>query len=213
MGSLAEPGRLLDEIGCRRGDKKHQQNLLVNIGDEVADPAWEAGYKDAITRMRAAGIEVPLVIDASKWGQNIDQLQAVGPALVAHDPSILLSVHMWWIDGSAAAITRELDESVALDLPFIVGEFAHHAAYECSEHPFDHKTLLAKSVELEVGWLAWSWGAAENGDCQDDGPFDMTTDGTSAGLTGWGREVALTDPNSIKNTSVRPRSIETGSCR
>ncbi|AUX22292.1 uncharacterized protein SOCEGT47_027930 [Sorangium cellulosum] len=38
----------------------------------------------------------------------------------------------------------------------------------------------------------------------------MTTDGTYAGLTGRGREVALTDPNSIKNTSVRPHSIETG---
>jgi mannan endo-1,4-beta-mannosidase len=197
--------------------KKHEQNLLVNIGNEVGDvvdnAAWEAGYKQAITRMRDAGITTPLIIDASKWGQNIDQLQAVGPALVAHDPNILLSVHMWWTDGSGATITKELNESVALDLPLMVGEFAQHAVYECSRHPFDYKTLLAKSVELEVGWLAWSWGAAENGDCKDDGPFDMTTDGTFAGLTGWGREVAVTDPNSIQNTSVRPHSIETGSCR
>ncbi|AUX38958.1 mannan endo-1,4-beta-mannosidase [Sorangium cellulosum] len=197
--------------------KKHEQNLLVNIGNEVGDQvdnaAWEAGYKQAITRMREAGITVPLVIDASKWGQNIDQLQAVGPALVAHDPNILLSVHMWWTDGSAAAITRELEESVALNLPLMVGEFAQHAVYECGQHPFEYKALLAKSVELEVGWLAWSWGAVKNGDCQDDGPFDMTTDGTFAGLTGWGREVAVTDPNSIQNTSVRPHSIETGACR
>ncbi|WP_437676955.1 cellulase family glycosylhydrolase [Sorangium sp. So ce131] len=197
--------------------KKHEQSLLVNIGNEVGDEvdnaAWEAGYKQAITRMREAGVTVPLVIDASKWGQNIDQLQAVGPALVAHDANILLSVHMWWTDGSGATITRELEESVALNLPLMVGEFAQHAVYECGQHPFDYKTLLAKSVELEVGWLAWSWGAVENGDCKDDGPFDMTTDGTFAGLTGWGREVAVTDQNSIQNTSVRPRSIETGACR
>ncbi|WP_437779302.1 cellulase family glycosylhydrolase [Sorangium sp. So ce1097] len=197
--------------------KEHEQNLLVNIGNEVGDQvdnaAWEAGYKQAITRMREAGITVPLVIDASKWGQNIDQLQAVGPALVAHDPNIMLSVHMWWTDGSAAAITRELDESVALNLPLMVGEFAQHAVYQCSQHPFDYKALLKKSAELEVGWLAWSWGAVKNGDCQDDGPFDMTTDGTFAGLTGWGLEVAVTDANSIQKTSVRPRSIETGSCR
>ncbi|WP_437688785.1 cellulase family glycosylhydrolase [Sorangium sp. So ce176] len=197
--------------------KKHEQNLLVNIGNEVGDQvdnaAWEAGYKQAITRMREAGITVPLVIDASKWGQNIDQLQAVGPALVAHDPNILLSVHMWWTDGSGATITKELEESVALNLPLMVGEFAQHAVYECGKHPFDYKTLLAKSVEHEVGWLAWSWGAVKNSDCQNDGPFDMTTDGTFAGLTGWGREVAVTDPNSIQNTSVRPHSIETGSCR
>ncbi|MDC0683824.1 cellulase family glycosylhydrolase [Sorangium atrum] len=197
--------------------KKHEQSLLVNIGNEVGDQvdnaAWEAGYKQAITRMRGAGITVPLVIDASKWGQNIDQLQAVGPALVKHDPNILLSVHMWWTDGSGATITKELQESVALNLPLMVGEFAQHAVYECGKHPFDYKTLLAKSVELEVGWLAWSWGAVKNSDCQSDGPFDMTTNGTFAGLTGWGREVAVTDPNSIQNTSVRPRSIETGSCR
>ncbi|WP_237244754.1 MULTISPECIES: cellulase family glycosylhydrolase [Sorangium] len=196
--------------------KKHEQNLLVNIGNEVGDQvdnaAWEAGYKQAITRMRDAGITVPLIIDASKWGQNIDQLQAVGPALVAHDPNIMLSVHMWWTDGSGATITKELNESVALNLPLMVGEFAQHAVYECGQHPFDYKTLLAKSVELEVGWLAWSWGAVKNNDCKDDGPFDMTTDGTFAGLTGWGREVAVTDPNSIQNTSVRPHSIETGAC-
>ncbi|MGK3998584.1 cellulase family glycosylhydrolase [Sorangium sp. So ce1024] len=197
--------------------KEHEKNLIVNIGNEVGDEvdnaAWEAGYKQAITRMREAGITVPLVIDASKWGQNIDQLQAVGPALVAHDPNILLSVHMWWTDGSGATITRELEESVALNLPLMVGEFAQHAVYQCSQHPFDYKTLLKKSDELEVGWLAWSWGAVENGDCQNDGPFDMTTDGTFAGLTGWGLEVAVTDQYSIQKTSVRPRSIETGSCR
>jgi mannan endo-1,4-beta-mannosidase len=40
----------------------------------------------------------------------------------------------------------------------------------------------------------------------------MTTDGTFAGLTGWGKEVAVTDPNSIMNTSVRVASLNGEAC-
>jgi len=40
----------------------------------------------------------------------------------------------------------------------------------------------------------------------------MTTGGTYATLQGWGREVAVTDPNSIMNTSARSRYMTTGSC-
>jgi mannan endo-1,4-beta-mannosidase len=29
----------------------------------------------------------------------------------------------------------------------------------------------------------------------------------------WGEEVAVTDPNSIQNTSVRPRSMLNGECQ
>ncbi|MGK4001396.1 hypothetical protein WMF31_02140 [Sorangium sp. So ce1036] len=35
--------------------KERRQSLLVDIGNEVANPAWEAGCKDAIPRMRANG--------------------------------------------------------------------------------------------------------------------------------------------------------------
>jgi mannan endo-1,4-beta-mannosidase len=31
-------------------------------------------------------------------------------------------------------------------------------------------------------------------------------------LERWGREVAVSDANSIRNTSVRPASLTTGSC-
>jgi mannan endo-1,4-beta-mannosidase len=163
--------------------------------------------------MRDAGIRTTLVIDPSQWGQNINQLQAEGPGLIQHDPlrNLLFSVHMWWIDGSATHIKNELEQSVKQELPLIVGEFAQHAVYECSAHPFDYPALLQESARLEVGWLAWSWGGAKNNDCKDDQPFDMTTDGTFATLQGWGKEVALEHPKSIKNTSVRPRSI-LGSC-
>ena len=56
--------------------------------------------------------------------------------------------------------------------------------------------------------MAWSWGPG-NGDCP---AMDMTTDGRFETLRGWGLEVAVTDPHSIRNTARRPASLTTGSC-
>jgi mannan endo-1,4-beta-mannosidase len=58
--------------------------------------------------------------------------------------------------------------------------------------------------EKEIGWLAWSWGPG-NSDCPQ---MDMTRTVAFDTLFDWGLEVAVTDPNSIKNTSVRPRIFE-----
>lgn len=74
--------------------------MLINIGNEVSnanisDDTFTKGYTDAILKMRKAGIHVPLLIDASSWGQDINKLQACGPALIETDPdsNIMLSVH------------------------------------------------------------------------------------------------------------------------
>jgi hypothetical protein len=40
---------------------------------------------------------------------------------------------------------------------------------------------------------------------------DMTSNGTYAGPQGWGKEVAVTDPNSIQNTSKRSKYMTTRS--
>jgi mannan endo-1,4-beta-mannosidase len=199
--------------------RKHERNLIVNIANEagngtVTAAQFQSDYQTAVSRMRAAGYRVPLMLDAPQWGQNIDVLQAAGPALINADPdhNLLLSVHMWWNDPNGTRVMNEINQSVTANLPLVVGEFAHHAVSACSQEPFAYRTLLSLAQSMEVGWLAWSWGSVKNSDCANDGPFDMTSNGTFAGLTGWGREVAVTDANSIMNTSVRPRSITTGAC-
>jgi chitodextrinase len=77
----------------------------------------------------------------------------------------------------------------------------------------NYKQIIATAQTQGVGTLAWSWGLNKNGDCAD-GSMDMTTNGTFAGLkAGWPTEISTTDPNSIKNTSVRPYSIRNaGQC-
>lgn len=200
--------------------KKHSPNLLLNIANEPADKesddAWEAAFKTAITRIRDAGLTVPLIIDANGYGQNIDALQLKGPALIAHDPlgNVMLSVHMWWADATGDRVKTELDESVKAELPLIVGEFAQHAVWQCSANPFAYKVLMAEAQRLEVGWLAWSWGSVVNNDCKDSDTFDMTNGGVfGSWKEPWGEDVAVKDPNSIKNTSVRPRSMVSGTCQ
>jgi mannan endo-1,4-beta-mannosidase len=200
--------------------KKHAPYLLLNIANEAGESntspqTFSSTYETAITRIREAGVTVPLVIDAPAWGQDIDVLQAAGPGLMEHDPeeNLLFSVHMWWNDATGARVTSELEESVQMGLPLIVGEFAQHAVYLCDESPFAYGVLLTEAEKHGIGWLAWSWGAVPNNDCADQGAFDMTVDGVfGSWKEAWGEEVALTHAASIKNTAVRPQSMLTGAC-
>jgi mannan endo-1,4-beta-mannosidase len=199
--------------------KAHSPYLLLNIANEagaaVQQSSFESTYKDAITRIRGKGVNVPLIIDAPSWGQDIDMLQAASPSLQAHDPlhNLLFSVHMWWHDPSGSRVTSELQESVDMGMPLIVGEFAQHAVYLCDDSPFAYTVLLAEAQKHGIGWLAWSWGGVENGDCANEGSFDMTVGGTFGNWEEpWGEAVAVTDPNSIQKTSVRPASMLNGAC-
>ncbi len=199
----------------------HEKYLLVNIANEAGDrhvnqAAYIEAYKTAITRMRRAGIKTLLILDAPDWGQNIDVLQGTAVELTAADPlkNLLFSVHMWWHDPTGERIRSEIQQSVAMNLPLIVGEFAQHAVYQCDQAPFDYSTLLTEAQRHSVGWLAWSWGGMDNGDCANQGSFDMTR----GGLYGiweepWGEAVAVSHPASIRHTSIRPYSMVTGRCR
>lgn len=201
---------------------KYETDLLVNIGNEVGkvvtDQDFLKGYISAVTRMREAGIKTPLIIDATNWGQNINILQKLGPTVFNHDPysNVMFSVHMWWPsewhDTSewptvADRVIGEIKESVDMNLPLIVGEFAHVGG-GCVE-AIPYLTIIEECQTNEIGWLAWSWGPG-NDDCD---AMDITSDSTFASMVeGWGKEVLITDTNSVANTAVRPYSIVNGAC-
>ncbi len=197
----------------------HSSHVLLNIANEagatVTQSAFVSTYEDAIDRIRGTGLEVPLVIDAPGWGQNIDMLQAAGSTLQQYDPlhNLLFSVHMWWDDATGTRVKTELQQSVDMGLPLIVGEFAQHAVDQCDDKPFAYKVLLSEAQKHGIGWLAWSWGAVANSDCATQGSFDMTVGGVYGQWEGtWASDVAINDTNSIQKTSVRPASIQGGAC-
>mgnify|MGYP001271408551 CR=1 FL=1 len=189
--------------------KKHQEYLLINIANECGDANvsfsdFRDKYTAAVKQMREAGIHVPLIIDGTDWGKNIDVLQSEGPALIAADPdhNLMFSVHMWWPQMwgySEQTVINEIAESVNMELPLIVGEFG--ALWEESpQGQIPYRTILEQCYLNQIGWLAWSWGPGNNPQTF----LDMTEDSTFATLHSWGLEVAVTDQYSIKNTAVRP---------
>lgn len=192
----------------------HEKYLILNIGNEVGnatitDEQFIEGYTEAITRIRQAGIHVPLMIDGTSWGQNINILQSCGPTLIENDPdsNILLSVHMWWpkmYGHNAQEVIDELNESVELNLPIVVGEFGH--IWEESENgKIPYKTIMEECARHDIGYIAWSWGPGNNPQTF----LDMTSDGTYETLNDYGTEVCLTSKYSVKNLAVRPASMLT----
>ncbi|MFZ6028580.1 MAG: discoidin domain-containing protein [Chloroflexota bacterium] len=192
--------------------QKHQEYLLVNIGNEVGQNVSQAdflaGYTTAVTRMRNAGIHVPLVIDGAGWGKDIDILQATGPTLIQNDPdhNLMFSVHMWWPYMWGFTDQRVIDEiaqSVNMNLPLMIGEFGHQWDTS-SGGKIPYKLIIQQAHLNEIGYFPWSWGPGNTPQTF----LDMTTDGTYNTLHGWGLEVAVTDPHSIKNIAVRPAWLE-----
>jgi mannan endo-1,4-beta-mannosidase len=193
--------------------KKHEKWMLLNIANEsgdnnVSDSTFQSTYTSAITSIRNAGIVVPLVIDGSGWGQKVEQLLTVAPALLAADPqkNVIFSWHEY-TGGTQenARITTSLEKSKTLGIVLINGEFASGGAGVCTQ-TIPYKFLLSEAQRVGTGWLAWSWDT-NNSDCSVGGAsiFNMTTNLTSASglVAGWASDVVRDDPNSIKNTSVR----------
>jgi mannan endo-1,4-beta-mannosidase len=80
--------------------------------------------------MRAAESTCRSSSTATDWGKNIDVLQSEGPALIEADPdhNLIFSIHMWWPrmwGYTAQTVIDELAESVAMELPLMVGEFGN----------------------------------------------------------------------------------------
>lgn len=198
----------------------HQQYLIVNVGNEPGDsemPADDffAGYNAIITRMRAAGVRVPLMIDADNWGQSEKNLLEVGPKLLQADPehNLLFSIHMWWpserhdAEATGYATVEErvkgvLEESVKKKIPLVIGEFAPVAAGGARQIPY--KLIMSEAERLNIGWLAWSFGPGNF----DSPEMDMTEHSSYNTLVGWGKEVCIDNPNGIQNTSVIPNFIQ-----
>jgi len=183
--------------------KKHQKYLLVNFANEMGHggttvTSFKTEYSRVINAMRQAGIRTPIVIDSSECGQSETMIMAVAKDLIAADPdhNLVFSLHIYWTDQNAARIQKAVADSVALGIPMIIGEFAHKSV-DCTT-PILYKEILSQAQTNQLGYLPWSWDK-DNG-CAE---HSMTKDNTFSTLWGWALEVAVTDPNSIKNTSIR----------
>jgi mannan endo-1,4-beta-mannosidase len=231
--------------------QKYQHALLVNIANEaggqdinkvpekITDQQFLQGYKDAITKIRNAGIHTPLIIDGSDCGKNLDILISTGPTLMQHDPehNIMFSLHTYWSKlaiqsaGQPTFIKDQLQKAAAANIPLLLGELCAYGGWPnspvdtliCSPAgAIDYQTFLAEAASRNIGWMAWEWGPG-NGFYDYDPDIlcpqmDITTDGTynsivnvsANDVNAWGKEVVITSPHSLKNTSVKSNYLLNG---
>ncbi|MDX2430454.1 MAG: glycoside hydrolase family 9 protein [Bacteroides sp.] len=192
------------------GIQRNKRWTLLNIGNEVGDGSvtsqqFSEGYTRAIDSLRGWGYTVPLVIDASTWGQNVDVILDTWEELLEHDPlhNILFSVHSYWSDTRNYSVIA--NESVNNGLPVIIGEGPSPSAYPvCGE--LDYQEGLQVCGENEIGWLIWSWGGKPNGHCLPK--LDLTVEGEFGKWVSLpSAQMAVDHPFSLMRTSIHPPSF------
>ncbi|MDI6401519.1 cellulase family glycosylhydrolase [Balneolaceae bacterium ANBcel3] len=168
--------------------------MWLNIANEwgshaLQDAVWSEAYKEAITKIRDAGIDNVLVIDASGWGQNMSPIRNFGQEVLEHDPlqKIMFSIHMYGSWNNNNYIYNQLyDVRVTRDLPIVVGEFGYN--YRNGDNNLgsrvDARYMMETAANLGIGYIAWSW----HGNNEENAWLDMTESDWET-LNYWGRMV------------------------
>jgi len=176
-----------------------ERYVILNIGNEpygnTNAAAWTADTKSAITRLRAAGFEHSIMVDAPNWGQDWQFTMRDNAASVfAADPqrNTIFSIHMYGVFDTAAEITDYLGRFRTAGLPIVVGEFG----FDHSDGNPDEDTILATAQAQGIGYLGWSWSG--NGGGVEY--LDLVTNFNAAALTTWGERL-FNGANGIRATS------------
>jgi mannan endo-1,4-beta-mannosidase len=192
--------------------RKYEDRVLLNIANEAGDISvtstqFRDGYASAVQQLRAAGLHMPLVIDAAYWGRRESDLLDNGQYLLEQDPdhNLLFSWHPWDPNQPVERYRQAIDSAKSRGISMIIGEFSNTGAE--GEGAVDYAALIQLAAEREVGWLWWWWWSGSI-----TGLHQMTTDGNFGNWTNVGEEVALTNAYSIAATSQRTHFLQTGAC-
>jgi mannan endo-1,4-beta-mannosidase len=206
--------------------KKHQRYLMINLANElghyrwtgnqpVALDAYKNAYKSAIASIRQTGLKVPIAIDAPDCGTSIEVFPAIAQELINSDPAgnLLFSGHAYWASYNGIP---HIQAAIDANVPLFFGEIANkqdetingqtqYGYYDLdgsnqnrpAESGFKYQSLLPLLKEKEIGWLAWSWWK------DNCAPRQMTSNGTFAGLTPYGRDIVNNPTYGLKATASR----------
>jgi mannan endo-1,4-beta-mannosidase len=140
--------------------------VLINIGNEPYGTngyqTWAADTSAAIVRLRNAGFDHTIVVDAPNWGQDWSFTMRDNAASVFNsdpDANMIFSIHMYGVFDTAVEIQNYLNTFVNAGLPIMVGEFGHNH----SDGDPDEDAILATTQSLGLGYLGWSWSGNGGG--------------------------------------------------
>ncbi|MFC9730011.1 cellulase family glycosylhydrolase [Streptomyces roseolus] len=188
-------------VGVKSALRGQEDYVVVNIGNEPYGnsgyTAWTGATKNAVVKLRNAGIENALMVDAPNWGQDWSHTMRSNAASVfAADPrrNTIFSVHMYGVYDTAAEVQDYLNHFVNNGLPIVVGEFGD----DHSDGNPDENAIMATARSLRVGYLGWSWSG--NGSGVEY--LDMVNGFDAGSLTPWGNRF-LNGADGISATSTR----------
>ena len=185
---------------------KYQKWLMLNTVNEAGYVMWNSNnetrfrlmYQTIISNLRNAGLNMPLVLDASDCGQHLNLWKSIGTSLQNFDPkhNLIFSAHTYWTSyaNTTTAITNILNDAATWNIPIILGEIANKQddnAGNCI-YTLDVAAVMQAAHNNNIGYLAWVW-------TQDNcGARQMTTNGNSNTLTSYGNTIINTATTGIK---------------
>ena len=190
--------------------KKHEAYTLLNMANEagdssVTDTQYRQAYTAAINKVRAAGLKLPLVIDAGNWGRGEAYIMNNAAYLLAQDPekNLVFSWHPWDTNQPQSRYQKAFSDASSKGICMIVGEFASVGVNY--SQPILYATIMQLAQQGSVGWLWWWWHGGDQ--------HALTTDGQYGNWANVGQEVCITSSYGIQQTSVRTYDLVNGSCK
>jgi mannan endo-1,4-beta-mannosidase len=185
-------------IGLKSVLAGQEDYIVINIGNEPwgnTDPAgWTAPTIAAIQKLRNAGLQHTIMVDAPNWGQDWQQVMRTNAQSVyAADTTgnLIFSIHMYSVFDTAAEVTDYLNAFVSAKLPIVIGEFGGPADQWGDP---DEDTMMATAEQLDIGYLAWSWSG------NTDPILDLVLNFDPAQMTSWGKRI-FNGANGIAQTA------------
>ncbi|RMI93217.1 beta-mannosidase [Streptomyces sp. ZS0098] len=185
-----------------------EDHVVVNIGNEphgnTGYSRWTDDTKAAIQKLRAAGFDHTLMVDAPNWGQDwAFTMRDNAASVFAADPdaNTVFSIHMYGVFDTAAEVSDYLNRFVTAKLPVVVGEFGH----DHSDGNPDEDAVLSVTRQLGIGYLGWSWSG--NGGGVEY--LDMVENFDPGRMTSWGKRL-FDGPDGIAATSEEAAVYRSG---
>ncbi len=204
-GASADPETAVDywlSEDVRAALEDEEGYVLINIANEAfgnnKTAQWESFHKSAISRLRSAGINHTLVVDAPNWGQDWSNTMRDGSAAQSIfeadvNANTLFSVHMYDVYNTESKVEEYFQAFSDKNLPLIIGEFA---ADHGSGNNVEEDAVLVGAETYGFGYLGWSW-SGNNGDLDS---LDIVEDFNVNTLTPWGDRL-INGANGFKATS------------
>jgi mannan endo-1,4-beta-mannosidase len=174
-------------IGLKNVLAGEENYIIINIGNEPWGNTSPEGWTDptiaAVKKLRAAGFEHTIMVDAPNWGQDWQGvMRANAQSVYAADTTgnLIFSIHMYSVFDTATEITDYLNAFVNAKLPLVIGEFGGPADQWGDP---DEDTMMATAQQLKLGYLAWSWSG------NTDPILDLAIDFDPSRLSSWGQRI------------------------